>query len=294
MDLKRKEHDLIKKFITKGNRKNKKEFSEGTVIAYLIDLEQFNYWLDKGGKNFQKFTSDDIKNFLEELETNGKSHGTLTRKYSSIQSYLNSTGQRELLDGVNRPIQNKSVNQGMNTLSDKEVKRLIKVLKKREDEEKDGRWKVERMCHTAMIHLLLCCHNVGFEMLEYKQSDFKTTEKGGLLKVTNENREVFIPIHVSNLISRYLEERNSQGIQGEFLFLSRHQEKMSNRGLHDTLKRIGKETKIEPLNIKRFKYTLLLNEMKKEPLAKDLNVLQGKLNFDLKEYSIKSNQTIAL
>lgn len=53
---------------------NEKKLSENTLQSYKRDLKQFRMYLEACGIHYHKVTEEDIKEYIKELDEDGKKH----------------------------------------------------------------------------------------------------------------------------------------------------------------------------------------------------------------------------
>ncbi|MBD5429201.1 tyrosine recombinase XerC [Lactobacillus sp.] len=90
-------NQLILKFV--DYLKNERIYSENTIISYLGDLKEFQYFLDKNGgfDGWDKTSRRDVELFLQDLTNNNVSQATKARKMSTLRSFFGYLNKREIL-----------------------------------------------------------------------------------------------------------------------------------------------------------------------------------------------------
>ena len=66
---------------------NDKKLSDNTLQSYRRDIMQFRDYVMKNNINFAKAKEEDIKNYLKELQEEGKKTSTASRSLASIRSF---------------------------------------------------------------------------------------------------------------------------------------------------------------------------------------------------------------
>ena len=66
---------------------NEKHLSENTLQSYKRDLKQFKYYLEACDVFYNKVTEEDIKDYIRELQENGKKASSISRCIASIRSF---------------------------------------------------------------------------------------------------------------------------------------------------------------------------------------------------------------
>lgn len=66
---------------------NEKHLSENTLQSYKRDLKQFKYYLEACDVFYNKVTEEDIKDYINELQENGKKASSISRCIASIRSF---------------------------------------------------------------------------------------------------------------------------------------------------------------------------------------------------------------
>ena len=66
---------------------NEKKLSENTLQSYKRDLKQFRMYLEACGIQYHKVTEEDIKEYIKELDEEGKKASSISRCIASIRSF---------------------------------------------------------------------------------------------------------------------------------------------------------------------------------------------------------------
>ena len=66
---------------------NDKKLSENTLQSYRRDIMQFRDYINENDINYAKAKEDDIKDYLRELQKEGKKTSTASRSLASIRSF---------------------------------------------------------------------------------------------------------------------------------------------------------------------------------------------------------------
>ena len=66
---------------------NDKKLSENTLQSYKRDLKQFKQYLESYGLHYNRVKEDDIKDYIKELQANGKKASSISRCIASIRSF---------------------------------------------------------------------------------------------------------------------------------------------------------------------------------------------------------------
>lgn len=275
-------HSSIDDFVSKGNLKTNKDYSTKTAEAYTIDLEQFCYWLDNKYKiSFDRFEEEHVYNYIEELKNSDMAYKTVERKYASINAFAGYAGKEKVMNAVARPVSDQ-VETKKRIISQKEINKVLKRMEKRELKN-DGTMKLSGYCYRAIVNMMVYCPLKGSEILNLKREDLDI--RGEIGTVVCENiktgvrRKVFLPEHVVKMIREYLEKRDQEGIEHEFLFISKGKKKIVDRMLFSMISKVGEECKIVKLNIRDFKNAYVFNSSKENSLKNDSILLSEKLQF---------------
>ena len=67
--------------------KNEKQSSENTLQSYERDILQFDRYLNQNKLNYAKVTSDDIEDYLNYLQKEGKKTSSISRSLASIRAF---------------------------------------------------------------------------------------------------------------------------------------------------------------------------------------------------------------
>ena len=66
---------------------NEKQVSINTLQSYERDILQFNKYLNENKINYNKVDQDDVKEYLEYLQSIGKKTSSISRGLASIRSF---------------------------------------------------------------------------------------------------------------------------------------------------------------------------------------------------------------
>lgn len=66
---------------------NDKKLSDNTLQSYKRDLKQFRRYLEENEIHYNKVKEEDIKNYISELQENGKKASSISRCIASIRSF---------------------------------------------------------------------------------------------------------------------------------------------------------------------------------------------------------------
>ena len=66
---------------------NEKKLSENTLQSYKRDLKQFRMYLEACGIQYHRVTEEDIKEYIKELDEEGKKPSSISRCIASIRSF---------------------------------------------------------------------------------------------------------------------------------------------------------------------------------------------------------------
>lgn len=66
---------------------NDKKLSENTLQSYKRDLKQFRRYLEACGLSYNRVKEDDMKDYIKELQENGKKPSSISRCIASIRSF---------------------------------------------------------------------------------------------------------------------------------------------------------------------------------------------------------------
>ncbi len=106
---------------------NDKKLSNNTLQSYKRDLKQYETYLNKNKKKYEKITDRDIKEYIESLQEIGKKSSTISRCLASIRSFYqfelrNKKIKKDPTDGIQSPKIEKRV---PSVLTSKEVELLL-------------------------------------------------------------------------------------------------------------------------------------------------------------------------
>ena len=66
---------------------NDKKLSENTLQSYKRDLKQFRKYLEENGIHYNRVKEEDVQNYIQEMQENGKKASSISRCIASIRSF---------------------------------------------------------------------------------------------------------------------------------------------------------------------------------------------------------------
>ncbi len=187
---------------------NEKKASENTIQSYRRDLKQYRKYLDKIGVFHHKVTEDIIKNYIQELQDNGKKPSSISRAIASIRAYYQFLLRRKKvrLDPTANIKSPKIEKRVPSVLTSKEVELLL-------EQPKDIDLKGTR--DKAMLEFAYATGMRVTEIISLNIEDVNLEE--GYVTCTHANRQRTIPLGTMALkaLKEYIEEARDLLIRDE-------------------------------------------------------------------------------
>ena len=187
---------------------NEKKASENTIQSYRRDLKQYRKYLEKIGVFHHKVTEDIIKNYIQELQDNGKKPSSISRAIASIRAYYQFLLRRKKvrLDPTANIKSPKIEKRVPSVLTSKEVELLL-------EQPKDIDLKGTR--DKAMLEFAYATGMRVTEIISLNIEDVNLEE--GYVTCTHANRQRTIPLGTMALkaLKEYIEEARDLLIRDE-------------------------------------------------------------------------------
>lgn len=216
------DQEITFRSFTEWLKKQKK--SENTVKTYSGVLTQFFEWAEKdfGGH----LSEEGIQAYLDHLETNQRSAGTIEKHYMALKVYCKYLGQSSLMKNIDRKI-NEQKNDIPEVLTLQEQKTLLKEV------EADG-----NLRNTAMVYIMLHTGVRVSELCDLNDSDLVEKDEKKAIIVRNSKNEVdrIVPLSQEAIqhIGYFLgENKDPRGP----LFLSSYGQRITPRSVQYMLKK---------------------------------------------------------
>ncbi|MDR0491898.1 MAG: tyrosine recombinase [Oscillospiraceae bacterium] len=213
--------------------------SDNTVSSYIRDITQFaDYLFTSGKSDFAGVTEDDVRLFIRQLETKGRSQATISRCIASLRAFFNHTADtgymmRNPAAGIS-PVS--SAKKPPRILSGDEIKRLL------EQPVVSG---AKGYRDKAMLETLYATGLRVSELVALDESDANLTTN---LIVCRNGKERIIPIYAEAVraIGNYLSfARGMMADPGEHaLFVNANGKRMTRQGLWKILKSYAEKAHI--------------------------------------------------
>jgi len=199
---------------------SRRKYSPRTIETYQKCVERFFCYC---GKEPKEVTKKDVKEFLEDLDNNGKSGGTIHVYLNSLKFFFEDVLRRNMQIDIRysrRPGKLPFV------LSKDEVKKLFGKI---------SNWK-----HRLMIELLYGAGLRVSELINIKIKDLKIDSNYGFVRQGKGNKDRMFII-AETIKSKIIELIKNEGLQNEDnLFLTNRKEKYSVRSLQVIVKDAAK------------------------------------------------------
>ena len=211
---------------------NDKKLSDNTLQSYKRDLKQFKKYLETNGKNYNKMTDDDIKEYINHLQEVGKKASTISRCIASIRSFYqyelkNKKIKKDPTDSIQSPKIEKRV---PSVLTSKEVALLL-------EQPKDVDLKGIR--DKAMLEFAYATGMRVTEIISLNMQDVNLDE--GYVTCKNGNKQRNIPLGTLSLkaLKDYIENARDILIRDELeeaLFVNVNGKRLTRQGFWKIIK----------------------------------------------------------
>ncbi len=236
-----------------------KKYSEHTVLAYKIDLEEFLAFLKTQKLSYLNIDYDDVRLYLMDLNTNNNSSATVSRKISSLRGFYKYLSKKKMVS--NNPFS------------------LVKPPKKEKKlprffyyNELEVLFEEPRMNTTLgqrnrlILELLYATGIRVSELVNIKTSDFVGDRSIKVMGKGSKERLVRYGEYAEEALNIYLNDGylalNKDKL--DYLFLNDRSAKLTTRGIRYILNKIISDTslekKISPHMLRHSFATHLLNE----------------------------------
>ncbi|MCI8759990.1 MAG: site-specific tyrosine recombinase XerD [Clostridia bacterium] len=178
---------------------NDKKLSENTLQSYKRDLKQFRRYLEACELHYNKVKEDDIKDYIRELQEEGKKASSISRCIASIRSFYqfamkNKKVKIDPTEGIQSPKIEKRV---PSVLTSKEVELLL-------DQPKDVDLKGIR--DKAMLEFAYATGMRVTEMISLNMEDINLEEGYVVCKTGNKQRNIPLGNLSLKALKEYVEE----------------------------------------------------------------------------------------
>lgn len=178
---------------------NDKKLSENTLQSYKRDLKQFRRYLEACELHYNKVKEEDIKDYIRELQEEGKKASSISRCIASIRSFYqfamkNKKVKFDPTEGIQSPKIEKRV---PSVLTSKEVELLL-------DQPKDVDLKGIR--DKAMLEFAYATGMRVTEMISLNMEDINLEEGYVVCKTGNKQRNIPLGNLSLKALKEYVEE----------------------------------------------------------------------------------------
>lgn len=178
---------------------NDKKLSDNTLQSYKRDLKQFRNYLEACELHYNKVKEDDIKDYIRELQENGKKASSISRGIASIRSFYQFVlKNRKIKIDPTENIQSPKIEKRIpSVLTAKEVELLL-------DQPKDVDLKGIR--DKAMLEFAYATGMRVTEMISLNMEDVNLEEGYVICKTGNKQRNIPLGNMSLNALKEYVEE----------------------------------------------------------------------------------------
>jgi integrase/recombinase XerD len=195
--------------------------SANTVTTYERELKKYQDWLQTKGKALTEYTRLEVQKYIHFLEDQGRSPVTTDKILGVIRTYSKFLKKPELTTEIDIKTAEKKTE--IDSLTDGQCEILVKKVK----EESNFR-------NIAIVYTLLHTGIRVSELCALDKSDIDL--ENGIIEVTSptgDQRTIPLSDEASYYLQRYIETSNVQ----EALFVSRTQERLTERSIQYMLKK---------------------------------------------------------
>ena len=185
-----------------------KKLSENTLQSYKRDLKQFKRYLEACEIHYNRVKEEDIKDYIKELQENGKKPSSISRCIASIRSFYQFVLKRKKI----------KVDPTANIQSPKIEKRVPSVLTSKEvelllNQPKDVDLKGTR--DKAMLEFAYATGMRVTEIISLNIEDVNLEEGYVICKNANKQRNIPLGTMSLNALKEYIEEARNVLIKNE-------------------------------------------------------------------------------
>lgn len=187
---------------------NDKKLSDNTLQSYKRDLKQFKRYLEACEIHYNRVKEEDIKDYIKELQENGKKPSSISRCIASIRSFYQFVLKRKKI----------KVDPTANIQSPKIEKRVPSVLTSKEvelllNQPKDVDLKGTR--DKAMLEFAYATGMRVTEIISLNIEDVNLEEGYVICKNANKQRNIPLGAMSLNALKEYIEEARNVLIKNE-------------------------------------------------------------------------------
>jgi integrase/recombinase XerD len=200
--------------------------ADNTIKTYVGILENFESWLIKKGMPLNKCSKNDVQLYMDYLENQQKSAGTIEKYLAAISVFSRFLGRAEIVLDIQHKEKVKEC-EIPESLEDSEEKRLLKEV------ELDG-----NLRNTAIVYTLLYTGIRVSELCALNIDDIEISDKKSRLIVKNKKGEIERIVPLSKEVSKHLKKYiDSLESNREALFISSVNQRISTRGVQYMLQK---------------------------------------------------------
>jgi integrase/recombinase XerD len=200
--------------------------ADNTIKTYVGILENFESWLIKKGIPLNKCSKNDVQLYMDYLENQQKSAGTIEKYFAAISVFSRFLGRAEIVLDIQYKEKVKEC-EIPESLKEGEEKRLLKEV------ELD-----RNLRNTAIVYTLLYTGIRVSELCALNIDDIKISDKKGRLLVKNKKGEIERIVPLSKEVSKHLKKYiDSLESNREALFISSVNQRISTRGVQYMLQK---------------------------------------------------------
>jgi integrase/recombinase XerD len=200
--------------------------ADNTIKTYVGILENFESWLIKKGMPLNKCSKNDVQLYMDYLENQQKSAGTIEKYFAAISVFSRFLGRAEIVLDIQHKEKMKEC-EIPESLEDSEEKRLLKEV------ELDG-----NLRNTAIVYTLLYTGIRVSELCALNIDDIEISDEKSKLLVKNKKGEIERIVPLSKEVSKHLKKYiDSLESNREALFISSVNQRISTRGVQYMLQK---------------------------------------------------------
>ncbi|HHY74418.1 MAG TPA: tyrosine-type recombinase/integrase [Bacillus bacterium] len=205
------------------------EKSPNTINTYKGAIQKLSHWLNENKRHLETLTHNDIQNYMNELEAEGKSAATIDKVYATIRVFAQFLDHPDIVANIKRKEKEKNIYQTVPEFLKEDEK--IKLLK---DVQKD-----RDVRNTAIVYMLLYTGIRLSELCNLNCNDIDISESNGTVTVTNphgnKKRTIPIPKDALKILQNYVETL-PENYNGP-LFISKQNNRLTTRSIQYMLEK---------------------------------------------------------
>jgi integrase/recombinase XerD len=218
-----------------------RQASANTVASYERDIIQFNNYFEGKGKKIFDLTSEDMKDYIAYMKSEGKSNSTISRTNASIKAlYKYLLSKKFVEENITNDVSTPKVDRKDPIILTKaEIEKLL---------EQPDLTDLKGQRDKAMLEILYATGIRVTELISLRIEDVNVPNSYIRVKKKNSERHIRLGNYAAKCIASYIENIRPLLIKSEeekSLFINTNGQKMTRQGFWKILKQYKDEAKID-------------------------------------------------